>query len=800
MLRKAGVVAALFLVLTACNDSNDSSRGSAAQSQGGVTADLHTLRTALLAPGQFEVLTLSALPDAVTGGDVLVAIRGLGKSDVFSVSRNGADVTSVFKREDSGEIRGLVTGLKPGANELSVQSQGRQAVLVVRNHSKAGPVISGPHQTPFICRLEDNGLEPDPADTNAAHCAAITKFQWFYRSAQDQSFHELADPYAAYPQDVMQTETVDGRAVPFVVRVESATINRGVVRIGVLDDPAARGAESPFDARNWSHRVFHAFGESCGVGYQQGTNDPSIVLGGFPDPTTISGDRLLINLAGGIDRLAKGDAVVHSTLAAFGVHCNPLISAESTQMIKEHISEQYGLVDFYVGTNGSGAALQQYNLSNSFPGVLSAAMPTATFADIVTTAMTVTDCGLLQHYYGVSELDWNDQKKAAVNGHNLLSGNEQNAICQSWTDAFFDRVIPDSGCPGALPEAQRYHPQNNPKGARCTIQDANVNIFGRDPKTGFARRPLDNVGIQYGLGALVSGDISAEEFLDLNRRIGGLDIDGRFVPERHVMDAETEAISYRIGGVIGRGVLAETPVMDLAPYLDLIPTANIHEAVRPFVVRSRIEKQTGQHETQAIWRGVVTQPDAYPVMEQWLLALKAARPAPGGDHIAAVMASKPADAQDSCVVGSVGGRVEVLDDIQAPLGIFTIPLVPGSPVPQADVPLRVPVPEDFGPTGREGVGPCTAALPVTRTPRMVAGMPITDDIIKCQLKPINAADYGAALSAEQLAELKTIFPVGVCDFSKPAKGDVAHSMIFPSVGGETLEVPHELKWRVARSR
>ena len=67
---------------------------------------------------------------------------------------------------------------------------------------------------------------------------------------------------------------------------------------------------------------------------------------------------------------------------------------------------------------------------------------------------------------------------------------------------------------------------------------------------------------------------------------------------------------YKIGGVIGRGALSETPVMDIAPYLDLIPTANIHEAVRPFVIRARLRAHTGQTATQAIWRGVLTQADA----------------------------------------------------------------------------------------------------------------------------------------------------------------------------------------------
>ena len=34
-----------------------------------------------------------------------------------------------------------------------------------------------------------------------------------------------------------------GRVVPFVVRVESSTINRGITRVAVLDDPASRGPQ-----------------------------------------------------------------------------------------------------------------------------------------------------------------------------------------------------------------------------------------------------------------------------------------------------------------------------------------------------------------------------------------------------------------------------------------------------------------------------------------------------------------------------------------------------------------------------
>src|SRR3546814_3400797 len=94
-------------------------------------------------------------------------------------------------------------------------------------------------------------------------------------------------------------------------------------------------------------------------------------------------------------------------------------------MVKEHITESYGVIEAVVGTNGSGAALQQYNAANSAPGLISAAMPTATLADIATTAMTVADCGLLQHYYETTDREWTAAQQAAVNGHSLLTRSEE---------------------------------------------------------------------------------------------------------------------------------------------------------------------------------------------------------------------------------------------------------------------------------------------------------------------------------------------------------------------------------------
>ena len=41
-----------------------------------------------------------------------------------------------------------------------------------------------------------------------------------------------------------------------------------------------------------------------------------------------------------------------------------------------------------------------------------------------------------------------------------------------------------------------------------------------------ARRPTDdNVGVQYGFKALLAGKITTEEFVTINERVGGFDID-----------------------------------------------------------------------------------------------------------------------------------------------------------------------------------------------------------------------------------------------------------------------------------
>jgi hypothetical protein len=61
---------------------------------------------------------------------------------------------------------------------------------------------------------------------------------------------------------------------------------------------------------------------------------------------------------------------------------------------------------------------------------------------------------------------------------------------------------------------------------------------------------------------------------------------------------------------------------------------------------------------------------------------------------------------------------------------------------------------------------CTELYPVYSNPRKEAGGPLAANILKCQLKPVDAADYKVAMSAADLARLKQVFTAGVCDWSK----------------------------------
>jgi hypothetical protein len=57
------------------------------------------------------------------------------------------------------------------------------------------------------------------------------------------------------------------------------------------------------------------------------------------------------------------------------------------------------------------------------------------------------------------------------------------------------------------------------------------------------------------------------------------------------------------------------------------------------------------------------------------------------------------------------------------------------------------------------------------SPRQVAGGPLTEDVFKCRLRPIDWADpVYAGLDTAQRSRLAAVFPDGVCDWSRRGVG------------------------------
>jgi hypothetical protein len=118
-------------------------------------------------------------------------------------------------------------------------------------------------------------------------------------------------------------------------------------------------------------------------------------------------------------------------------------------------------------------------------------------------------------------------------------------------------------------------------------------------------------------------------------------------------------------------------------------------------------------------------------MDKWITAIKADT---SGDPIEDVVAAtKPKDAFDFCYLTSDTMLTTKVTDVE-----------------KCDADPR---------------------LKMHASPRQVAGGPVAENILKCQLRPINRADYNpAVLTDEQFARLSKVFPDGVCDFTRPGVG------------------------------
>ncbi|MBI1353861.1 MAG: hypothetical protein GC160_05905 [Acidobacteria bacterium] len=650
------------------------------------------------------VSVLSSRPDMVTGGDALVEIAG-ADGEELSVSLNGRDVSEAFEAVvDASRRSGLVTGLELGDNRLEVRGGGRSAELTLVNYPRSGPVFSGPHQEPFPCETERAGLGA-PVD---ADCSAETRVDLYYRSSDPKPPEAPAaggvpagfrpfDPAAPRPADMAQATTSAGRTLDFVVRVETGTINRAIYQIATLYDPGQPNPRPAAPGAAWNGRLVYRFGGGCRAGYRQAQA-----------PSALSADLL-----------GRGYAVAASSLNVFGNNCNDVLSAETMMMVKERFIETYGPPVHTIGTGGSGGSMQQHLIAQNYPGLLDGIIPGASYPDIVTLVPPVTDCSLLDEAFRTSGLSWSDEQKTAVSGYATWKS------CESWMKSFSPAWLEPGACAAETPRDEVYDAARKPDGVRCDLQDNMVNLIGRDPATGHARRFVDNVGVEYGRRAFEDGVISAEQFVALNEKAGGYDGDAHIVGQRSVADPEALAALYGGGRVnAGAGSFGSVPIIDTRQYLD--PSGNIHDRVRTFLMASRLEKANGGAGNRVMLTNPPAELDAVALMDRWLDAI--GQDKAGGESIDVIARNRPEELSSACWS------------------------------------------EDGERISDEGTGRCAELYPAHGDPRIVAGASAANDVLKCALRPLRAENYGRKLSPEQLRRLQAVFPDGVCDYSKPGIG------------------------------
>ena len=671
----------------------------------------------------------STSPDWVSGGDAAIAVKtSLPMGSQLNVKLDGADVSSSFKDDPAGsQMVGLVKGLVNGKNTLTAQVVNASGVvqssasLVLTNYPRSGPMFSGPQETPFICETESfalaDGTKLGPALD--ANCSIATRVDYVYRTTASTGalFKPLTSLVAALPADVANTTTNEGKTVPYVVRIETGTANRAIYQTAVIHNPVAEPAPGlTVKPAGWNGKLVYTFGGGCTGGwYRQGTN-----TGGVLD------DNIL----------KQGYAMASSSLNVFGNNCQDLTAAESMAMVKERFIETYGRPRYTIGWGCSGGSYQQHQIADNYPGLLDGILPGCSFPEVgFATVYSITDQRLLGRYFrDVVPASYSDAQIAAVAG--ILNPKTM------YTATVYDgamRIAPDVYCPAVLPVAQRYNAITNPTGVRCSIYDHTVNVYGKDPVTGFARRPIDNVGVQYGLDALNAGTISVNQFLDINDAVGGYNNDALFVKARTVADPIATRQAYQTGRLTsGGGGLKDIPIIDYRAYSDDNAIGDIHLRYHSFSMRERLIKANGDADNQVMLvenfrYGYYSSDspmllDALKQMDAWLANI--AVDTTGATAHQKVVRNKPATLQEGCNTRDA------------------------SPTKIVEKQERTS-------------GQCAVIYPAPGSPRVAAGANIAADIVKCQLKAVDAGDYKVPFNAGQTSRLQTIYAAGVCDWTKP---------------------------------
>lgn len=733
-----------------------------------------------------ELQVLSSLPEQVTGDSVLLGLPVLAGVEASSLEFlvNGRSVEPLRMESGRNGLEVLLEGLQSGSNQIMVHGDdgGMLAGISLVSHPLSGPVFSGPQQYPFVCTTVSQWDRQPVVDHDQSwgfpvydgegelsgfskDCSVEPFVEYHYMTLEGE-YRPLPED-GARPDDLAKVELTDGRIVDFIVRWERGTLNRFLYSFATLaeigEDPWAPSGEL------WNGRLLFHFQGGVGIGHSQGRMDDS--------------------RARHAEALSQGYAVIYSTGTRTGEHYNLRVGAETALMVKEHFIKRFGEPRYTVAVGGSGGAIQQYVYEQNHPQLLDGGVPQYAYPDMVTQTVHIGDCELLEHYMDVTDRD-NPRWQETENRSLLVGLNASDAVPDPLAGA--KRQLGYASAPGSteciqgwrgltplsmnphygrVPEQEKMQPPELMQEVQWTHYDDLRNIYGLD-EAGRPRVPWDNVGVQYGLAALRDGAITPEEFLRVNALVGGwkhpsemvqegfpflgelspgtfdpwsrrnmnLSPDGQTPAPRTAGDVQAIR-NLHDSGMVFRGDLT-MPVIEWRHYLE--HQLDMHNTHQSFAIRQRIREQTGSSDHHVVWfTDARPEPEydqtmeALAVLHEWLVNI---REDPG----AGLAANRPEAAVDSCFAtdGSLLARGGDVWD---------------------------------GMLDERPAGACTQRFPVHSTSRIEAGAPITGDVFKCALKPVERAlqdgTYGDwQPDAGQRQRLEEIFPQGVCDYSQPGPG------------------------------
>ena len=482
-----------------------------------------------------KIVVLSSRADLVSGGDALVRVvlRSGRYNRVRKVTVNGRTVTGSFALRADGQYTGLVTGLARGKNTIRVRLRnGAGAQLTVTNRPSSGPLFSGAAGPAVALQRGCPGSELHtgaPLRVLLRACGDRSRADPGHdrRAARQRPLLPAlrpGEPAAAGPGGDHHDRPTAGRSRSSCGSRPGSSTGPST-RSPCCSTPAGRGRfAAPQDA--WNRKLFLVGGPNCGVSYQEGSA-PGVLYGKV---------------------LGRGFA---TRLARAGGHRQQLQPGDPGGVGRDDQGARHrdatATVRYSMSIGGSGASLVQQWIANAYPGLYDGLIVEASFPDAWTELINTNDC--------ISVLDyWNDPTRWAPGV--TWGPAEQSAVADGDAPSScvaFQAVVPGPvhargrDRPGpARPGLRRADPSRRGAGHDLGLQRRAARAQARRRPGARWRRRCVGASPTGHSTRWASSSVSRPswrarsppaQFIDINAKVGGRDIDYRPVPQRTVADA-----------------------------------------------------------------------------------------------------------------------------------------------------------------------------------------------------------------------------------------------------------------------